>query len=342
MRIWKIALPCIAVALVVSGLHIRFNTNTFGADSFCGGSLSVDSAESAFAHLGRLSEEEGPRGSGSDRLEFDCIVESSSLLPSRDEQLHVQATSEEADFIFTEGRWPRPEEMSFFSRGATGAVSGDHGWVMLPEACWNGEPRIVEGRMPVGAENPLVLSRILVEVANRSAQAAGCEQPNQSAPTTLTPVPQERETDKQRQCGVPGFPYRGPDADVFEVAHDPGADGDTWACTVRLKDGSPASTERSGYLTYAVTQNPLLVSGITQSEGYSARSPIPGWPVAGTDSRHVVATCDGTETYFAMELGGQYLKALESSGVVGDDVLFRDFVTSVGNQFDCVGVVPAG
>ncbi|NML48803.1 hypothetical protein HHL19_00240 [Streptomyces sp. R302] len=341
MRIWKVIASCVVAALFAGGVHLYFNTNAFGEGSFCGGALSADSAATAFARPGRLSEREGPRATGSGELDFDCIVESSSMLPSRDEQLHVQGTSEAAEFPFTEGRWPKPEEMAFFSQGATGAVSGDHGWVMLPESCWDGEPRIVEGRMPGGVDNPLALSRILVEAANRSVRAAGCAQSDQSAPTELAPIPKERKTDKARQCGVDGFLYRGPDTDVSEVAHEPGAGSGTWACTVRLKNRSAPSVERSGYLTYSVTRDPLIIAGIKKSADYSTSSPIPGWPVTGVDGRHIVANCGGTQTYFAMALGSQYLKTMESAGRVKDHVLFRDFVESVGKQFGCTGVAPA-
>ncbi|UYQ62374.1 hypothetical protein [Streptomyces peucetius] len=102
-----------------------------------------------------------------------------------------------------------------------------------------------------------------------------------------------------------------------------------------------ASVERSGYITYSVTRDPLILAGIKKMDDYSAEDPIPGWPVTGVGPRHIVANCNGTETYFAMELGVQYTETLESAGFVKDHVLFRDFVESVGKQFDCTGVVPA-
>lgn len=214
--------------------------------------------------------------------------------------------------------------MSFFSGGATGAVGSDHGWVLLPDACTAADgPAIIEGYAPDGSA-PVEFTRLLTEVANSAAGRADCaaEQPL-TAPDTLAAVPEARQVKDGVVCGLAGLEFPGPkgQAKVRETVQD--RTSSTWSCEVR------------GHATYAVTQEPHIVAGIRSSPGYKEQPRVAGHQVSGFDTRHVVAECAGTPTYFSMELEQDYTSAIGESSTPRAKDLFENFADVAGKRFGC-------
>lgn len=322
----KIIAPVLAVAVLAVGAHLWLNTNLFGGNDVCGGLVSTDSADAVFSKSGRISDRDGLDDRPSDRLAFTCTVESSSfLLGSDTEHLRISGSRERGDFPFTDnGRWPSPATMSFFSGGVTGAVGSDHGWVLLPDACTTADgPAIVEGYAPEGSD-PVKFTRLLTEVANSAAERADCagEQPL-TAPDTLAAAPEARQVKDGVVCGLTGLAFPGPEGQtkVREMVQD--QTSPTWSCEV------------AGHATYAVTQESHIVGGIRSSPGYKEQPRVAGHQVSGFDTRHVVADCAGTPTYFSMELGQDYTSAIGESGTPRTKDLFENFVDVAGKRFGC-------
>ncbi|MEU9378494.1 hypothetical protein AB0D94_32705 [Streptomyces sp. NPDC048255] len=322
---WQWIAPVLALGVLVTAAHVWLNTNVLAGKDLCGGLVSTAAADAVLPGAGRISDRNGLDTRPGDPLDFSCTVESSSVLPgSETGRLRISGTRERGDFPFTAGRWSSPATVSFFSGGATGGVGENHGWVLLPASCTNSRPAIIEGYAPEGSD-PVELSRLLTDVANRAAERAGCagDRP-MTPPDTLAAVPVSREVTDGRVCGVEGLAFPGlggANGKARETVQD--RTDAAWACEV------------AGHATYAVTQEPQIIAAVRASPGYKEQPPAAGLNVAGFDPRHVVADCSGTPTYFSMELGRNYTAALGSPGTPPSQELFNSFIDSVGQRFGC-------
>lgn len=322
----KLVAPVMVIVVVAVAAHLWWNTNLLGRDDVCDGLVSAESAEGVFSQAGRVSDRDGLDEQADDRLAFACVVETSSFLPGADDEyLRIVGTRERGDFPFTDGgRWPSPVRMSFFSGGATGAIGANHSWVLLPDACTTAKgPAIIEGYVPEGSD-PVRVARLLTGIADRAAERADCagERPL-TAPDALAAVPEPRPVEGGAVCGLAGLDFPGPEGSsgVRETVQDRAEA--VWSCEV----------ER--YATYVVTQEPRIVAGIRSSPGYERQPAVAGHQVSGFDARHVVADCAGTPTYFALEVGHDYLTALEGSDAPRTEDLFENFVDVAGARFGC-------
>lgn len=320
--------PVLALGVLVTAAHVWLNTNVLGNKDVCGGLVSRAAADAVLPGTGRISDRDGLDTRTGDQLEFGCTVESSSFLPGAETgRLSISGTRERGDFPFTEGRWPSPATVSFFSGGATGGVGENHGWVLLPASCTNSRPAVIEGYAPEGSD-PVELSRLLTDVANRAAERAGCAGDRPMAPPdTLVAAPVAREVTDGRVCGIAGLAFPGA-ADGIGKARETVQDRTdaTWACEV------------TGHATFTVTQEPQIVAAIRASPGYKEQPPAAGRTLSGFDPRHVVADCSGTPTYFSLELGRNYTSVLGSPGTPPSQELFDSFIASAGPRFGCSAV----
>ncbi|MER5982440.1 hypothetical protein [Streptomyces sp. NPDC001787] len=322
---WKWIAPVLALGVVLAGAHVWWNTDLLAGDEVCGGLVSTARAGSVLSGGGRISDGDGLDVRAGDDLEFSCTVEASSFLPGAGEgHLRISGTHERGDFAFTDGRWPSPATVSFFSGPATGGVGRDHGWVLLPEGCAKTAPAIIEGYAPEGSD-PTALAALLTDVANRAAERAGCAP---DRPLTLSgglpAVPAGQKVPDGAVCGIKGLTFPGPAAGRPAARQTvQGRTGPTWACEV------------SGHATFSVTQEPRVLEAIASSPGFGEQPPLAGLRVSGFDQRHVVADCSGTPTYFSMEIGSTYQSALQSPGTPSAKAVFADFVTAAGKNYGC-------
>ncbi|OKK06861.1 hypothetical protein AMK26_12925 [Streptomyces sp. CB03234] len=344
IRGWKTIALLSALAVSLAGLHIALNTNLLGRDQLCDRRVSAKFVEAAFAKTGSLSDEEGPTSSDGDPLLFDCTIVSKSVVPGSDDQeLFISVTRERADFPFTDNGGPDPANIAFFSGNATGAVvDDDRAWVWLPASCATEQAAVVRGdvrRGQVTQESRMALVRLLVDTANRLVERTGCSDTNLKAPTKLAPTPRPRTADPQKLCGITGLSLptsvAGPNAKVQETL--PEALSRIWSCSVTLED-SEASVRESGYLTFSVVQDPVVLASLKKYPEYSEASPIPGWKVSGVDDTHVVADCAGKATYFSMRLGQQYFRSTEQSDSPKSASLFKAFTSKIGTALGCPAI----
>lgn len=348
-RRWKIAVPLVSLALIGSWVHLSYNTNVLGDDELCGGLVSARAAEAAFTRTGRISDDGGPAPRAGE-ASFDCWLDNTSALPgSPDLEMHLYTTRDRGDEAFT-GGGPGQAAVTYFSGPASGAVVKDHkAWAWLPPACLDGESMRVNVTLMSGegSADRVGLAALAVDAANRLMDHIKCDADRLKAPRSIAATPVERDAEPGRLCGVPGFSLpaasTGQGRKVREIA--PAAKGPLWTCFVALDqgpDGEPDDRDRgSGFATYSVVQDPVVIGGIKQSKGYAEEPPVDGWPVTGFDSTHIVATCGGKETYFAMETGTQQLRSWEKPGAPKDAELFRSFVGKAGPSFGCTDVTKA-
>lgn len=340
-------MPLVSLALIGSWVHLSYNTNVLGDDELCGGLVSARAAEAAFSRTGRVSGDGGP-GTRAGEASFDCWLDNTSALPgSPDLEMHLYTTRDRGDEAFT-GGGPGQAAITYFSGPASGGVEKDHkAWVWLPPACLDGESmRVNAGLMSrEGSADRVGLAALAVDAANRLMDHLECDADRLKAPLSIDATPVERDADPGRLCGVPGFSLpaasTGRARKIREVA--PGARVPLWTCFVALEqapdDSGDGRRDRgSGFATYSVVQDPVVIDGIKRSKGYAEESPIDGRPVTGFDPTHIVATCAGKETYFAMEIGTQQLRSWEKPGAPRDAELFRSFVEKAGPSFGCTDI----
>ncbi|MEV2247694.1 hypothetical protein [Streptomyces sp. NPDC049970] len=327
---WKWIAPALALGVVLAAVHVWLNTNLVAGDEVCGGLVSTARADAVLSGGGRISDGDGLDSRPGDEVEFSCTVEAPSFPSGAGAgHLRISGTHERGDFAFTDGRWPSPATVSFFSGPATGGVGKDHGWVLLPAGCAKTAPAIIEGYAPPGSD-PTALARLLTDVANRAAEQAGCAPDRPlTVPGTLPAAPARQMIPDDAMCGIRGLalPWQVADREAAQQTVQ-GRNGPVWACEV------------SGHATFVVTQEARVLDAIASSPGFEEQPGLAGLRVSGFDQRHVVADCSGTPTYFSMELGPTYASALESPDTPPAKTVFADFVTSVGKNYGCSTTTP--
>ncbi|MER7520857.1 hypothetical protein [Streptomyces sp. NPDC126499] len=327
-----------AALLAVCGLYAFLNTNLFGASKLCGGLVTSSAAEAGFERSGKITDREGALAdSGKDAFAFHCEIVNSTVIPGQEEQwISLLGTTEDPDFAFNGAPWPHPARMSFFSGDVTGAVGEGRGWVLLPESCWSGRPRVLEASADKNTDR-LGLARLMVETAQASAEANGCGFPKKvHAPDTLTPEAKSRQTDASRVCGIAGFTladvYTEPGVRAHETAQR--TPGDIWSCSLTLDKTFADAPKGSDYVTYSVVQDPHIIAGLKSSPRHSEESPLKGRKATGIHPTNVVVMCRGKETYFTMEQGLQHAEPGDSFRPPSSE-LFTRFMDKVGASFGC-------
>ncbi|MFB0632292.1 hypothetical protein [Streptomyces sp. AB3(2024)] len=116
-------------------------------------------------------------------------------------------------------------------------------------------------------------------------------------------------------CGLPGFTLP---AVLRETVRDAGA---TWSCGTATAEGA-----KQAYATFSATQDPVVISGIRKSKGFTAQ---------GFDATHTVTECSGKPTYFAMEPGPRYTESLGVGAPAPRD-LFASFTKAAEGKFGCI------
>ncbi|MFE4799215.1 hypothetical protein ACFRFL_30145 [Streptomyces sp. NPDC056708] len=315
-----------AIALVVvaalGSSYCWWNTNLFGADSFCGGRMGSGEVQAALDSTGRVSQvyaQVDPK-----RAEFECTVERTSrFVGGEDQQVTVETDIEKGAFPFTTYVWKNPAARSYFTGGVTGAVSQDGGYVVLPKSCWDkggalqgkgivrfedGAVATVEAKVKKGAADPAGLARLLTRSARQVAEKAGCSTPALSAAPDLVAPSASRTTDVQNVCGVQGFAL--PKEAVVVSRAEPDREqvnngsADTWACDLHLAGSAKAA------VSFAVTSDKNFVE-VAKKDMYDLEN-LPGDKgVARIDE--AVLHCGSGDVHFAAKWNTAYEEALHDS-----------------------------
>lgn len=316
-----VAVASVVVAALVSS-YCWWNTNLFGADSFCGGRMESGDVQAALDSTGRVSQvyaQVDPQ-----RAEFECTVgRTSRFVGGDDQQLTVETGIEEGVFPFTTHVWKNPAARSYFRGGVTGAVSQDSGYVVLPKPCWgkggalegkgvtrfeDGAVATVEAKMEKGVADPAGLARLLTRSARQVAEKAGCGTAALSADPDLAAPSASRATDIQNVCGVRGFEL--PKEAVIVARAEPDLeqvnDGstDTWACDLHLAGSAKAA------VSFSVTSDKNFVE-VAKKDMRGAET-LPGNKgVARSDQ--AVLRCGSGDVHFATKWNTAYDGALIDS-----------------------------
>ncbi|MEV0277812.1 hypothetical protein AB0I22_15730 [Streptomyces sp. NPDC050610] len=334
--VWKKLVFAGAVcALVLGGLNLGWNTNTFGPDELCHGLLPAGEMERALGRSGRLESDDYKNAPGKGDVEFRCSVrQTSKLLGRKDAEVRIGAYQERADFAFTSAAWRAPARMSYISGPATGAVSDSTGWVMLPESCWgkSGDSPLTE-KPPVyvieasatgAGMKQRELARMLVKAADAVSQRAGCAPGHAATDPEPLPAASVRPMDSAKVCGIPGLALdvSGDTAKGRPVERARSLSARTepvWACDLLLGE------KRVPYASFAVVRDKRMTSAISQSLAH--RSPDAG----------VMAPCGGRNTYFTMKAGAGYSIVAKGSGtrLPDEKTLFKTFVDAAKKQLGC-------
>ncbi|MFE6667723.1 hypothetical protein ACFVFH_29720 [Streptomyces sp. NPDC057697] len=346
-----VASVALVVVATLLSLYCWWNTNLFGADSFCGGRMGSGEVRAALDSTGRVSQvyaQVDPQ-----RAEFECTVERTSrFVGSDDQQVTVGTKIEKGAFPFTTHVWKNPGARSYFRGGVTGAVAQDGGYVVLPKSCWDkggalqgkgvvrfedGAVATVEAKVEKGAADPAGLARLLIRSARQVAEKAGCSTSALSAAPDLAAPSASRTTDVQNVCGVRGFTL--PKAAVLVTRAEPDLEqvnegsADTWACDLSLAGSAKAA------MSFAATSDKNFVE-VAKKDMYGLET-LPGDKgVAGIDE--AVLHCGRGDVHFAAKRNVAYDKALHDStrhdGIADmrvERAMFQNFLDATAAAHSC-------
>ncbi|WP_236239696.1 hypothetical protein [Streptomyces sp. CC228A] len=173
----KTAASFVTFALIGSGLHFVYATGFFGHGELCGDLISSQSVADVLPHRGKLSSD-GADATGPS-FSMDCRISRTSALPwLADQELHVYASVDRADFPFTHNGSTYSGTTTFFSGESSGAVTGEHrAWTWLPPACSDRDlVRVVATVTSEHSADRDALAKLTVETPNRLMDQAGSDE----------------------------------------------------------------------------------------------------------------------------------------------------------------------
>ncbi|MFZ4266293.1 hypothetical protein [Streptomyces arboris] len=337
-----IAVTGVAALAVCAGLFSWWNTNFLGEADFCEGVVNSADMGAVLGTQGRLST---VWSKGSEVPEVACGVKrESKFLGEEPMEVTLTTAVHEPDFQFQTHVWRNPSAMSYFSKGGTGAVSDERGWVLLPDACRDkvgaiyparqrpksDEVTVVEAVMNQGTADRAALARMLVKAAQRIADDAGCgtgdspEAPEIQNPSDLS------ATDAAAVCQLPGF--RIPQDALVRGEAEIGKEQTTgsipgaWSCGLEFSGSAGAKIWFSAAPGSYVADGTLL-----NSDGFKD---IPG--VEGKVDwyrKAVVLKCGIKNVYFSMRWSTEYYDVDPAEGISRG--MLQSFIDASGKQYQC-------
>ncbi|MER7520859.1 hypothetical protein [Streptomyces sp. NPDC126499] len=345
-RGWVTATGGITALLTMAALFVHWNTNFLGEQEFCDGIVSSTEMSSVLDGAGRIST---VSSLGKVTPAFACRVERTSrFLGKESTEIHISTGVHEPDFPFQTRVWKDPSAMSFFSNGTTGAVSGERGWVLLPEVCWtkvgttqlaqvlprSGEVTTLDAVIENGTVDRQALAKMLAAAAHRIAERAGCGvggpvetprlQPVKTAPTTAGAV-----------CGLPGFTL--PRKALIDgeatlgTEQTSGRASDTWACGMHLSGSAQA------VIWFSTTSDPRLVGPALLGDK-NFRDIADGAGKVNRSRSTAALTCGAEKVFFSMRWSDEYSDATRDDVIQVSRAMFQGFIDSAGKRHGCPAV----
>ncbi|MFJ8000468.1 hypothetical protein ACIQ7D_25595 [Streptomyces sp. NPDC096310] len=343
-----LVMACSLSLLAFGGMFTWWNTDLFGEQNFCGGKIESSDIASVLDTRGRISQT-ASQGGSADAPEFHCTIQRTSfLLGTDDMKVTLSTRTKKADFQFQTRAWPDPAGMSFFTGGATGAVSDTRGWIMLPESCWDrvgmlyrGNPSpgnaqsvtTVEAVLDQGEAGREELAGMLARTAQRVADVAGCSGGGKAMAPGLRDAGTWTETDPGHACGLAGFALPG-SAFVSGKAEKgeertAGDSAETWACDVRFSGSSESQA------SFSVTSDADITKATLRQKDF--RDLPNGTGRINPDS--AVLKCGDTSVYFGMNWNDEYRDLNLDQGkdhyTENNRKLFQSFVDAAGKKHHC-------
>ncbi|MFZ4277495.1 hypothetical protein ACOZFM_32870 [Streptomyces arboris] len=344
-----IAVTGVAALAVCAGLFSWWNTDLLGEAEFCEGVVDSADMDAVLGTRGRLST---VWSKGSEVPEVACGVKrESKFLGEEPMEVTLTTAVHEPDFQFQTHVWKNPSAMSYFSKGGTGAVSDERGWVLLPDACRDkvgaiyparqrpksDEVTVVEAVMNQGTADRAALARMLVKAAQRIADDAGCgtgdspEAPEIQNPSDLS------ATDAAAVCQLPGF--RIPQDALVRGEAEIGKEQTTgsipgaWSCGLEFSGSAGAKIWFSAAPGSYVADGTLL-----NSDGFKD---IPGVEGKVDWQRNaVVLKCEAKNVYFSMRWSNEYWDLDLDHDLVERIYrsMLQSFVDASGKKYQCPSV----
>lgn len=303
-----------ALLLVASltSLYCWWNTNVWGDDAVCEGTLSSGDVQATLDVPGRVSQVSSQTATG--RSEFNCVVERASRFIGQDNlRMTLKTGTAEGAFPFTTAVWKDPAARSYFARGA---VSDTSGYVILPRSCWDkvgniqgsrtiapgpDTVAIVEASVEGGSAHRRSLARLLTHTAQKVAKGAGCSVDELGDPATLFAPDVPRTAVPHNLCGLKGFSL--PKEALVEGVAEPGHEQlnetpHTWACDVDL-DG----TDNARISFTATTDNTILDAALREEKEFKK---LPGASGSAVGTNEAVLQCAEGKVYFAANWSTEY------------------------------------
>ncbi|OCC09868.1 hypothetical protein [Streptomyces sp. PTY087I2] len=304
----------IALLLVASltSLYCWWNTNAWGDDAVCEGTLSSGDVQATLDVPGRVSQVSSQTAIG--RSEFTCVVERTSRFIGQDNlRMKMKTGTAEGAFPFTTAVWKNPAARSYFARGA---VSDTSGYVILPRSCWDkvgniqgsrtiapgpDTVAIVEASVEGGSAHRRSLARLLTHTAQKVAKAAGCSADEPAEPAAFVAPDAPRTAAPHNLCGLKGFSL--PKAALAQGLAEPGHEqlneaSHTWACDVDL-DGTDGAR-----ISFAATTDNIILDAALREEKEFKKLPGANGSVVGTDE--AILQCAEGKVYFAANWSAEY------------------------------------
>ncbi|WP_240139423.1 hypothetical protein [Streptomyces sp. MUM 178J] len=341
------------LALSIIASLVWWNTNIFGKDTLCQGRVKTPDLAAALDTKGRISSDSTQGGPG--YASFRCTVErTSKFIGAPSIEAEIKTSTNEADAQFQTHVWKNPSSMSFFSRGATGAVSEKRGWVMLPSSCQKkvglislgsttlpreNEVNFVEAVVRTGHAAREELAQLLVNVARKVADSAGCLTEELDAEFTLQDPQASIKTDQANACGITGFSLPKtalvPEKATLGQETVSGSVNHSWACDMHFGGNSDSQA------TFSMSTDPNVISGVKQ--GLTDFQELPGKAGYSDQNSRLLLKCEAGEVYFGMKWDREYLRLMLDQG--RDDIssrmrtLFQAFLDAAAKQHRCPSVI---
>ncbi|MCC3766637.1 hypothetical protein [Streptomyces sp. UNOC14_S4] len=337
----KAALALTACIATLAGVHIAFNTNTFGPDRLCGNLVSAQDVQKAVGHSGRVSDSH-PAETPTKYSEFTCSVRLESLLPTqKDTTLYINiGDTSTPDFPFAMANWSSARsDMGYFNGGG---ASNRSGWTLLPENCWKegvskrAAARKISSVWLIGKDGDRQgIARLATATANSAAKQMGCDSRQIPEPTELQLPERARRSNAKATCSLPGF--RLPES-VTSTTPQPWETftkeiKSTWVCDLSQEQ------EKTPFFSFAISQDPALMSSLTQT--LDSKDPVGAdWKARGQIGKSV-ASCAGRATFFGMNVyGGGWTAAQREKFFPDDSTLFKEFIRAAGKKLGCNDLAP--
>ncbi|WP_143169097.1 hypothetical protein [Streptomyces sp. NBRC 110465] len=300
------------LAASLTSLYCWWNTNVWGDDAFCEGTLPSGDVQAALDTPGRVSQIFSQTATG--RSEFNCAVERSSRFIGQDNlRMRVKTGTAEGAFPFTTAAWKQPAARSYFARGA---VSDTSGYVILPKSCWDkvgniqgsrtiapgpDTVAIVEASVEGGPAHRRSLARLLTHTAQKVAEAAGCSDDELGEPVTLVAPDAPRTAVSHNLCGLKGFSL--PKSAVAEGVAEPGHEQLNEALHTRVCDVDLDGTDNAR-VSFTATTDSTIIDAALREEREFKDIPGPSGSVVGTNE--AVLQCAEGKVYFAANWSNEY------------------------------------
>ncbi|MFF4534458.1 hypothetical protein ACFY1P_34960 [Streptomyces sp. NPDC001407] len=343
-----------AVFSAAGVLHATFNTNIFGPERLCDGTLSAEDVHRILGTSGRISSSIQPQADTDSTTSFTCSVKVSTKFPDdRSRFLTLEVGDQPSGFPIDGSRGTASGSLSYFGDQALGGVSDSVGWLSLPNQCGkrmtahdSGAPAQavtirLEEAPPAKEDRRIDISKALTTAMSKLGTSNGCAMVGENREPTLHDPSPERPINFAHACALPGFaipddarPGHVPQQETEQVSHK---GQQVWSCDIRFKKTPEPQ------ISIAMTQDKNLLASLSRDIN-RATPAAADWKANGSTSGPLMASCAKKDTYFSINVSSEYRQLIEKnkgiSAAEAQREIFRSFLNAMGRQLGCSDIAP--